>query len=76
MGSALSERVRAALPHIALTENYGQSEACPITVRCERHGIDKRQTVGRAASNAELGVVDQTGTLLPAGEIGDIYASG
>ena len=76
MGHALSERVRAALPHIALTENYGQSEACPITIRCERHGIGKRGTVGRAASNAEIGVVDQAGTLLPAGEIGDIVTRG
>ncbi len=76
MGHALSDRVRAALPHIALTENYGQSEACPITIRCERHGIGKRETVGRAASNAELGVVDQAGGLLPAGKIGEIVTRG
>ncbi|MFQ6005787.1 MAG: class I adenylate-forming enzyme family protein, partial [Woeseia sp.] len=36
MGRALFERVRSALPHVSFTENYGQSEACPITIRCER----------------------------------------
>ena len=76
MGRALSERIRAALPHVAFTENYGQSEACPITIRCERHGVGKRETVGRAASNAEIAVVDQDGSLLPVGQIGDIVTRG
>jgi len=76
MGRALSERVRAALPDVVFTENYGQSEACPITIRCQKHGADKRQTVGRAASNAEVGIVDQDGRLLPPGEIGDIVTRG
>jgi len=76
MGRALSERIRAALPHVEFTENYGQSEACPITIRCERHGDKKLETVGRAASNAEIGIVDQEGKLLPTGEIGDIVTRG
>ncbi|MFQ6006725.1 MAG: class I adenylate-forming enzyme family protein, partial [Woeseia sp.] len=57
-------------------ENYGQSEACPITIRCERHGDDKLGTVGRAASNADIGIVDQAGNLLPPGESGDIVTRG
>ncbi len=76
MGRALSERIRTALPHVAFTENYGQSEACPITIRCERHGDRKLETVGRAASNAEIAIVDQEGNLLPTGEIGDIVTRG
>ena len=64
------------LPHASFTENYGQSEACPITIRCERHGDEKLGTVGKAASNAELGVVDKDGNLLPAGEIGDVVPRG
>ena len=76
MGRALSERIRTALPHVAFTENYGQSEACPITIRCERHGDRKLETVGRVASNAEIGIVDQEGNLLPTGEIGDIVTRG
>ena len=76
MGRALFDRIRAALPHVAFTENYGQSEACPMTIRCESHGVGKRDTVGRVASNAEIGIVDQSGNLLPAGEIGDIVTRG
>jgi len=76
MGRALTERVRNALPHVAFTENYGQSEACPITIRCEKHGDSKLETVGRAASNAEIGIVDPDGNLLPSGEIGDIVTRG
>lgn len=76
MGRALFERVRSALPHVSFTENYGQSEACPITIRCERHGDEKLGTVGRAASNADIGIVDQAGNLLPPGESGDIVTRG
>jgi acyl-CoA synthetase (AMP-forming)/AMP-acid ligase II len=76
MSRALFDRVRSMLPHVSFTENYGQSEACPITIRCERHGEDKFRTVGKAASNAELGIVDREGNLLPSGEIGDIVTRG
>jgi len=76
MGSALAERIRAALPGIMFTENYGQSEACPITIRREEHGEHKRASVGKAASNAELGVVDAQGNQLPAGVVGDIVTRG
>jgi acyl-CoA synthetase (AMP-forming)/AMP-acid ligase II len=76
MGRALAERIRLALPGVMFTENYGQSEACPITIRCEKHGAEKRDTVGRAASNAEIGIVDEEGNLLPSGEIGDIVTRG
>lgn len=76
MGHALFERIRLALPEVMFTENYGQSEACPITIRRETHGIDKRDTVGRAASNAEISIVDEEGQQLPPGEIGDIVTRG
>jgi len=76
MGRALFERIRNALPHVSFTENYGQSEACPITIRCETAGDDKLGTVGKAASNAEIGIVDQEGRLLPPGETGNIVTRG
>ena len=76
MSRALFGRVRSMLPHVSFTENYGQSEACPITIRCDRHGEDKLGTVGKAASNAELAIVDREGKMLPAGEIGDIVTRG
>ena len=76
MSRALFDRVRSVLPKVSFTENYGQSEACPITIRCDRHGDEKLGTVGKVAINAELGIVDQEGSLLPAGEIGDIVTRG
>ena len=76
MARTLYERVRAALPDVAFTENYGQSEACPITIRRATCGDEKLATVGRAASNAEIGIVDQRGNLLPPGDIGDIVTRG
>ncbi len=76
MARALLDRIRAALPMASFTENYGQSEACPITIRCEADGDEKLGTVGRAAINAEIGIVDQRGELLPVGEIGDVVTRG
>jgi acyl-CoA synthetase (AMP-forming)/AMP-acid ligase II len=76
MGKAMFERIRHALPAISFTENYGQSEACPITIRRFDAGEEKAATVGKAACNAEVGIVDDEGTLLPAGEIGDIVTRG
>jgi acyl-CoA synthetase (AMP-forming)/AMP-acid ligase II len=76
MSRALFERVRSMLPDVSFTENYGQSEACPITIRCDQHGIEKLGTVGKVTINAELGIVDQEGNQLPPGEIGDIVTRG
>jgi acyl-CoA synthetase (AMP-forming)/AMP-acid ligase II len=76
MSRALFDRVRSMLPNVSFTENYGQSEACPITIRCDRHGEEKLGTVGKTAINAELRIVDQEGSLLPPGEIGDIVTRG
>jgi acyl-CoA synthetase (AMP-forming)/AMP-acid ligase II len=76
MSRALFDRVRSVLPNVSFTENYGQSEACPITIRCDRDGDEKLGTVGKAAINADLGIVDLEGNLLPQGEIGDIVTRG
>jgi acyl-CoA synthetase (AMP-forming)/AMP-acid ligase II len=76
MGRALFERIRTALPHVSFTENYGQSEACPITIRRDSDGDEKLGTVGSAAANVEIGIVDQEGRLLPPGETGEIVTRG
>lgn len=72
MGSALLARVQAAFPTIELTENYGQSETCPITIRCASHPREKLGTVGRAARGIELRVVDRNGESMATGAIGEI----
>jgi len=76
MSRALLDRVRSKLPDVTFTENYGQSEACPITIRTDEHGEGKLATVGKVSCNAELGIVDRDGNLLPAGETGNIVTRG
>lgn len=76
MGRSLLERVQAALPHVAFTENYGQSETCPLTIRCPGHGEEKLGTVGRPAFNVELDIVDAEGRSLAAGRTGEIVTRG
>ena len=76
MGRSLLERVQAALPHVEFTENYGQSETCPLTIRRPGHGKDKLGTVGRPAFNVELDIVDGQGRSLPTGRIGEIVTRG
>ena len=76
MGRALLERVQAALPHVAFTENYGQSETCPLTVRRPEHGSTKLGTVGRPAFNVELAVVGPDGRPVAAGHVGEIVTRG
>ena len=76
MGRALLERVHSAFPNVEFTENYGQSEICPITVLCPQHPKDKLGSVGRPAFNVEVRIVGSDGCPLPAGEIGEVVARG
>ena len=63
-------------PEVEFTEHYGQSEFCPITVRRHwRHG-DKAPTVGRAAFNCEIAILDRDGNRLPDGETGEVAVRG
>jgi acyl-CoA synthetase (AMP-forming)/AMP-acid ligase II len=72
----LLDRLQAALPGVAFTENYGQSETGPMTVRRAFHPHDKRGSVGRAAHNVETRVVDPEGRPVAAGVIGEIVTRG
>jgi acyl-CoA synthetase (AMP-forming)/AMP-acid ligase II len=63
-------------PEIDFTEHYGQSEFCPITVRRHwRHG-DKTTSVGRAAFNCNLAILDGDSNALPTGETGEVAVRG
>lgn len=76
MALALYDRLTAALPHVGFTENYGQSETGPMTVRRPFHPHDKRGTVGRPAHNVETKVVDHDGRECPPGVAGEIVSRG
>jgi len=72
MSSALFARIHDAFPAVEFTENYGQSETCPITVRCPRHPEEKLNTVGKMARDVEVRIVDSDGNALPPNRTGDI----
>ena len=76
MALALYDRLTAALPHVGFTENYGQSETGPMTVRRPFHPHDKRGTVGRPAHNVETKVVDRDGRECKPGVAGEIVSRG
>jgi acyl-CoA synthetase (AMP-forming)/AMP-acid ligase II len=76
MPVSLFDRARAVLPNVAFTENYGQSETGPMTIRRAFHPHDKRATVGRPAHNVETKVVDPGGREVPPGVIGEIVTRG
>jgi acyl-CoA synthetase (AMP-forming)/AMP-acid ligase II len=62
MPLALLDRLQAELPDVAFTENYGQSETGPMTVRRAFHPHDKRGTSGRSAHNGEIGEIVTRGS--------------
>lgn len=76
MAVTLYDQLTAALPHVGFTENYGQSETGPMTVRRPFHPHDKRGTVGRPAHNVETKVVDRAGRECPPGVAGEIVSRG
>ncbi|MGQ0662364.1 MAG: class I adenylate-forming enzyme family protein [Pseudomonadota bacterium] len=76
MPVALYDRLRAALPHVAFTENYGSSETGPMTVRRPFHPHDKRASVGRPAHNVEVRIVDKQGREVKAGGVGEVVTRG
>ena len=76
MPLALYDRLTEALPNVAFTENYGQSETGPMTIRRAFHPHDRRSTSGRPPHNVETKVVDPDGREVPPGVLGEIITRG
>jgi fatty-acyl-CoA synthase len=76
MPVALYDRLTAALPQVAFTENYGQSETGPMTIRRAFHPHDRRATSGRPPHNVETKIVDPEGREVPPGVPGEIVTRG
>lgn len=74
MSPEMADRVEAALG-CPLGEAYGQTEAGPITVS-GLPGPRKPGSVGRAPGTAEMAIMGEDGSLLPAGETGEIVVRG
>jgi acyl-CoA synthetase (AMP-forming)/AMP-acid ligase II len=76
MAVASLDRAQAKLPLVGFTENYGQSETGPMTIRRPFHPHEKRGTSGRPCHNVETRVVDAEGRECPPGVAGEIVTRG
>jgi long-chain acyl-CoA synthetase len=81
MPEALAARVMQALPQIGLVQLYGQTEAGPVITMLDPEGhrppTEKRTRVksaGRPLPGIEIAIADPDGTMLPQGEVGEIFA--
>lgn len=76
MALAVLDRAQALLPWAGFTENYGQSETGPMTVRRPFHPHEKRGSVGRPAHNVETRVLDADGRECAVDVVGEIATRG
>ncbi len=56
-----------------INEYYGATECGLMATISSAEWLDRPGSVGRARPGTEIRIYDETGALLPAGEIGDIY---
>ncbi len=59
-----------------LIEGYGLSEASPVVTKNPLVGQRKAGSIGKPIPNVEVSIQDDTGKLLPAGEIGELCVRG
>ncbi|MBD9577714.1 long-chain-fatty-acid--CoA ligase [Pseudomonas sp. PDM23] len=77
------EQVLTRLPHLQLSHSYGLTEACPIvsTNPPQNHGAEARasgliRSVGRAGLGVNVMIVDEQGSEVPRGTVGEIIVRG
>jgi long-chain acyl-CoA synthetase len=59
-----------------MIEGYGLSEASPVVTKNPLVGQRKAGSIGKPIPNVEVSIQDDTGKLLPAGEIGELCVRG
>jgi acyl-CoA synthetase (AMP-forming)/AMP-acid ligase II len=81
-GSSISEgvlnRTMALLPEVKLTQAYGMTEVAPVATLLgpDEHRGARLRSAGRAAPHAEVRIVDEIGTVVPTGTVGEICVRG
>jgi acyl-CoA synthetase (AMP-forming)/AMP-acid ligase II len=80
MPTAVLERLLALFPDLSIFQGYGMTENCGL-LTClgpedHRLGGDLLRSAGRAVPGSILSIQDEDGTLLPAGEVGEVCARG
>ncbi|MEC7489357.1 MAG: AMP-binding protein [Pseudomonadota bacterium] len=74
--AGLIDHCRAALPHCGYTDHYGQSETGPLTILKPWDAESHKGTIGRPATGVDIRIVDEEGTMVPPGEIGELICRG
>lgn len=74
------DRTLRLLPNVGLAQTYGMTELSPIatflTPDDHREQSPRRYSAGRAPAHSEVRVVDENGSDVPLGEIGEIISRG
>lgn len=77
MAPAHTERLQAALPHVRIFVMYGQTEATArLTYLPPERLNEKLGAVGIAIPGVQVEIRGEDGGVLPAGVVGEIYATG
>ncbi len=79
MPGAVQEKLLSQLPGTEVIQGYGMTECCAIATTfsdADHRGGERRGSAGRALPGVQLSIQDESGTELPAGEVGEICARG
>jgi acyl-CoA synthetase (AMP-forming)/AMP-acid ligase II len=77
MTTALTEKLRTALPRVRIYVMYGQTEAAARLSYLPPEQLERKVgSVGIAVPGVTLRVLDKEGVALPAGEVGEVVARG
>ena len=72
LGKALPEWVSNTFgPQTVIHEAYGQTEATPLTVNCQRY-FEYKYNIGKMVPGLKVEILDDAGNVLPQGEQGEI----
>jgi len=70
------EKMVDVLPDVIWIEQYGQSESGNLTVRPPEFCLSKAASAGRAFQDVDMEILGPDGSLLPAGETGELVTRG
>ena len=74
---SLMRAFKAAQPHVIVFQGYGLTETSPlITITEPRQADAKMASIGRAVSDVEVKIADESGREVPQGEAGEIITRG
>jgi len=72
LGQTLPEWVEKTFgPQTLVHETYGQTECTFTTMNCQRY-FEYKHNIGKAPPGLEVDILDDEGTVLPPGEVGEI----